>query len=347
MRPGPSGSGGARRLGQEYERLAMAVFAEHTRFEQYDEIYISPHLDDVVYSSGGHIAQQRKLGVRVLVVTLFGDGASDPLSKLADRFADFEARRKEDKAATERVDADCLWFNYPDFVFRKPGLGDVLRIAFPFMKLPPTSLQGDILRDVLALCETRLAPGGKLVFPLSVGFHPDHRIVFDVGRAVHGLGRFTVEFYEDIPYALAPVMVALRLRYLGLKTTTPLLRSAHEMNFALFRFFGVPWLTFIPTLIYTLVLFLVHGLLKSQDRLHGEPVPVRLEPQPIDDVIDDKVAAIRLYPSQTALFLTMDDSLYAMLKRDGGFAEARWRFPPFADQGARAARLGVAPQQAG
>ncbi len=323
----------------------MAVFAEHTRFEQYDEIYISPHLDDVVYSCGGRIAQQRKLGVRVLVVTLFGDGAADPLSKLADRFADFEARRKEDRAATARLDADCLWFNYPDFVFRRPGLGDVMRIAFPFMQLPPTPLQSDILRDVLALCDARLVSGGRVFFPFAVGFHPDHRIVFDVGRAVHATGRFDVEFYEDIPYALAPVMVALRLRYLGYSTKTPLFRSAHEMNFALFRFFRMPWLTFLPTLLYTLILLFVQRVLKSEDRLADELPPTRCPEQRIDDVIEDKVAAVRLYPTQTALFLAMDDSLYTMLRCDDGYFETRWRFPAYPGQASRLLRLGVSPHK--
>ncbi len=324
----------------------MAVFGEHTRFEQYDEIYISPHLDDAVYSCGGRIAQQRKRGVRVLVVTLFGDGETQPVSKLADKFSDYESRRSEDRAATSRIDADCLWFNYPDFVFRRPSLGDAMRIAFPFMKLPPTALQSDILRDVLALCEARLAPGGRVIFPFSVGFHPDHRIVFDVGRAVHATGRFEVEFYEDIPYVLAPVMLALRLRYLGVDTKTPLWRSAHEMNFALFRFFRMPWLTFVPTLFYTMLLLLVQRLLKAEDRLPGEPAPTRASDEPIDDVLEDKVAAVRLYPSQTVLFLAMDDSLYTLLERDGRYFEARWRFPAFAGT-ERAQRLGVASHKVG
>lgn len=317
----------------------MAVFAEHTRFEQYDEIYISPHLDDVVYSCGGRIAQQRKLGVRVLVVTLFGDGATEPVSQLTGRFADFETRRGEDRAALERLDADCLWFNYPDFVFRKPGFGDAMRIAFPFMKLPPSALQTDILRGLVALCEARLAPEGRVLFPLSVGFHPDHRITFDVGRALHDVARFTVEFYEDIPYALAPVMVSLRLRYLGLSVRTPVFRGAHEMNFALFRFFRMPWLTFFPTLLYTIILFVVYRVLGSEDRLEAEPVPERCTQRRIDDVIDDKVAAMRLYPTQTELFLAMDERLYTMLKGPDGYFERTWRFPAFPQTGARWRRL--------
>lgn len=326
--------------------------AEQCRFDRYDEIYVSPHLDDAIYSCAGRIAQQRRAGVRVLVVTLFGDGKNASLDTggavaaqgKQSRIGDFEARRLEDKAAMARVDADYVWLNEPDFVFRRPSLGDLARIAFPFLRLPPSEMQGRLLRALFVLCETKLAEHGRVVFPFAVGFHPDHRIAFDVGRAVHAEGRFKVEFYEDLPYALAPVMLALRLRYLGFgPTQTPLIQSAREMNFALFRFFRVPWLTFLPTLFYTLVLLWAQRLFQAQDRMRGESIPVRDAEYAIDDVIDDKVAAMRLYPTQTELFLTMDDGLYAMLREPQGFFERRWIFPRFVSPSERLSRLGVTP----
>ena len=320
--------------------------AEQCRFDRYDEIYVSPHLDDAVYSCAGRIAQQRRAGLRVLVVTLFGSGTSESTipgtGAASKRFGDFEVRRQEDRAAMARVDSDYVWLNEPDFVFRRPSVGDVVRIAFPFLRLPSSEMQVRLLRALTALCESRLAQGGRVVFPFAVGFHPDHRIAFDVGRAMHAGGRFPVEFYEDLPYALAPVMTALRLRYLGFgPTKTPLWRSAREMNFALFRFFGVPWLTFLPTLLYAWLLLLVQRIFQAQDRLRDEPAPVREHEYAIDDTIDDKVAAMRLYPTQTELFLAMDDRLYAMLREPGGYFERRWRFPSFPSPSERLRRLGL------
>jgi hypothetical protein len=181
-----------------------------------------------------------------------------------------------------------------------------------------------------------------VIFPLSVGFHPDHRIAFDVGRAVHALGRFSVLFYEDIPYTISPLMVALRFRYLGLsEQKTPLWRSAHDLNFALFRFFGVLWLTFLPSLFYTLMLLLSQRLTGILDRLEGEPAPVLHSTCQIDDVIDEKVAAMRLYPTQTELFLSMDDRIYDMLRGPEGFVERCWEFPRFAEPSSRLAAWGL------
>jgi hypothetical protein len=37
---------------------------------------------------------------------------------------------------------------------------------------------------------------------------------------------------------------------------------------------------------------------------------------------------MRLYPSQTAFFFALDDTLYDYLRRDGGFFEYSWRYPP-------------------
>jgi LmbE family N-acetylglucosaminyl deacetylase len=344
-REGPGARHGA-------ESTRGGPLAERLRSERYDEIYVSPHLDDVVYSCAGRIAQQRRAGKRVLVVTLFGDGAREPLSNLTGRFADFQARREEDRAALGRLDADYVWFNHPDFVFRRPSPGDLLRIALPFLRLPASELQRAIARELLELCERRLAERGQVLFPLAIGFHPDHRLTFDVGRALHACGRFAVEFYEDIPYALFPVMVALRLRYLGLPAPISLIRGAREMNDGLFRFFGLPWLTFLPTLLYLLALLGAQRLLRIQDRLRGEPPPTRLPDRQIDDVIENKVAAVRLYPTQTELFLAMDDRLYALLRAGaGGYLERSWRFPAFLQPSERVRKLGLAaagarPEQA-
>ncbi len=55
---------------------------------------------------------------------------------------------------------------------------------------------------------------------------------------------------------------------------------------------------------------------------------MRLHEQRIDDVIDDKVAAVRLYPSQTEVLLAMDDRLLRMLGGSAGYVERSWSFPP-------------------
>jgi LmbE family N-acetylglucosaminyl deacetylase len=323
----------------------MQPLAEHRRFERYDAIYFSPHLDDAVYSCGGQIAQQRKAGERVLVVTLFGDDTQAPRWGVAHRFGGFSARRAEDRAALARLDADYVWFNHPDCLFREASGGDILRAALPFLPLPRSELQEEITRDLSALCEARLAEGGRLSFPLAVGFHPDHRIVFEAGRALHARGQPGIEFYEDIPYALFPVMVALRLRALGVPMSTPFFRSVRELRDALVLLFGLPRsATLAGTLLYFPWFCALESLSRAHNGLGDEPAPAPLPARRIDDVIDDKVAAVCLYPSQTELLLAMDERLYALLGGDAGYLERSWRFPPPRDApSARKAELEHAP----
>ena len=322
----------------------MQIFAEHRRCVRYDEIYFSPHLDDVVYSCGGRITQQRRAGRKVLVVTVFGDDTQPPTSPVAYRYGDFRTRREEDCAALARLDADHVWFNHPDYLFRRPSTDDKLHAFFPFLRLPESTLLQEVTQDLLELCATSLAEGGRLSFPLAVGFHPDHRIVCDAGRAMHALGRHRVEFYEDVPYSHFPVLLSLRLRALGLPAATPFWRSTRELSEALVLFFGMsPTPTFLQTLCYFPLLSALELVSGAQDRFPDESPPVRLREARIEDVIDDKVAAVRLYPSQTEVLLAMDDRLYGILGSPSGFVERSWSFPPVGPSCTRLRRLGLHP----
>jgi LmbE family N-acetylglucosaminyl deacetylase len=277
----------------------------------------------------------------VLVVTLFGDDTQAPSSSVAHRYGGFQMRREEDRAALARLDADYVWFNHPDCLFRAPSVGDRLRAVLPFLPLSDSDLQGELTRDISALGEARLAEGGRLLFPLAVGFHPDHRIVFEVGRALHARGQQQVEFYEDIPYALFPVMVALRLRSLGVAMRTPFWRSVRGLSDALVLFLGLPRIpTTVGTLLYFPWMCAFESLSGVQDRFADEPAPTPLPPQRIDDVIDDKVAAVRLYPSQSELLLAMDERLYELLGGDGGYLERSWRLPTFSRTAERLRKYG-------
>lgn len=307
----------------------MAFFRERLRHQWYDEIHISPHMDDAVYSSGGRIAQLTRAGKRVLVVTLFGTGTqSREASAGKNRFANYEARWEEEQAAMERLGADYAWLNDPELLFRKTSLREVGRLLLPFLPLAAGELHAHLCAVVLELCEQRLAPGGTILFPFAVGFHPDHRIAFDVGRAVHALGRFDVEFYEDVSYSYQSSFMALRLTYLGIPTKTGVLRTSFELNEFVFRYVGaLKWLAFPATFGYVLALFAARAVHGGEDRLPGEGLPRRVT-RCIVDAIDDKVAAMRLYPTQTGHFFAMDDTLYDVLRRNGTFEEHSWIFPP-------------------
>ncbi|HEX6242520.1 MAG TPA: PIG-L family deacetylase [Polyangiales bacterium] len=306
----------------------MSYFFEQLRHERYDEIHISPHMDDSAYSCAGRILQRRREGARVLVVTVFGNGKQQLDSSDKGTFSDYIKRLEEERAVMQRMDVDHVWLNYPELLFRKNDAGSVMRFLFPFMGLSG-SVHDELFETLLALIGQRLSPGGEVWFPFGVGFHPDHRVLFDVGRAVHGLGRFRVTFYEDVPYATVPALRALRLAYLGAPASFGLWRATRDLNVFLFRNFGV-WraLTWLPILIYLCLLIALHALMRTLDRKPDEPLP-QLTVREIGDVIAEKADVMRLYPSQTAFFMTLGPELVEMIKFEGRSQELSWRFPPF------------------
>src|ERR1700694_5818976 len=88
-------------------------------------IFLSPHLDDVVYSCGGTLGVQVSAGLRPLVITVFGGAPTTPVEfspfalethrKMGfrqDAQAAIATRRREDAAALDYLHADCLWLHY-------------------------------------------------------------------------------------------------------------------------------------------------------------------------------------------------------------------------------------------
>jgi LmbE family N-acetylglucosaminyl deacetylase len=307
----------------------MAMARQQLRASRYDAIYISPHMDDAGYSCGGRILQQRQRGLRVLVVTLFGTGEPVPGNEdVQHRFADYKQRAAEEEAVMAALDADFIWLNLPELLFRPKPMADVFRFALPCLPLAPSAIEAQLFARLLAIFQAHLVPGGEVHFPHGVGFHPDHRIVTDVGRTFHALGLIQVVFYEDVPYSTVPAFVSLRARTLGLSASAPLLTAAQSVSHFVFRSFGLWAKLAVPLLwLYFAFLLFFQAISRKEDRAPGEPPPVpdRLD---IADVIHRKVAMMRLYPSQTAFFFALDDTLYDYLRRDGGFFEYSWRYPP-------------------
>ena len=151
------------------------------RFDRYDEIVVSPHLDDAIYSCGGTILAARELGRRVLVITVFGHGRGDspPAEGL---FGDYVAREAEDREAMAIVDADYVWLDLPELAFRPRTMRDRLAQLSPRRPEkddPAFVLARDRVRELVAALA---ADGANVAFPLGIGFHPDHRLQLWCGK---------------------------------------------------------------------------------------------------------------------------------------------------------------------
>jgi LmbE family N-acetylglucosaminyl deacetylase len=168
----------------------------------YRAIFISPHLDDAVFSSGGRIAQLATEGP-VLVVNLFTRYLADIKIHGAVMGAE---RHQEEQAAAAFLGFESLNLDELDAPFRRETyhkLGNLFRppVAADMEWLP--SLRARLF-DMLSGIDVE-----QLYVPLGIGWHVDHVLthqVFDTWAK-----RDKLLYYEDAPYCSIPHATRYRL----------------------------------------------------------------------------------------------------------------------------------------
>lgn len=294
-------------------------------------------MDDAVYSCGGQIALARSAGTRVLVVTLFGNGEADERGQ--GLFGDISRRKREELAAMEHLDADYVWLNFPDMLCRRAGPRELLSYIIPFMRPTPDALLERMHAAIYALCARLLAPNGRVYFPLGIGFHPDHRRAFEVGRLLQAVPNWPVAFYEDVPYAQVQALREDRLRHLGWHGPSALFRDTREIHAFVFPR-SKPW--YRPLSWTSIFVHLVMGRILFRLVGRADPIAGKLTllERDISTVVAKKILAIRDYASQTDFFFPRGEGIREVLARthDGRYVERFWTVSPdVLDQGARAA----------
>jgi len=172
-------------------------------------IYLSPHLDDAIYSCGGKIAQDCAHGDRVEVWTVF---AADPPVDLTPFARELHTRwgtgldavsrrRKEDSMACGILGADYRHLAYLDCIYRSvPESGTpVITRNEDLFTASPAQEKGLVrqIRDTLRELNPYHLP---MFCPLGIGMHVDHRILRDAAEE-SGL---PLVYYADFPYAADP-----------------------------------------------------------------------------------------------------------------------------------------------
>jgi len=170
-------------------------------------IYLSPHLDDVVYSCGGLIWEQVQTGIQVEIWTVCAGNVEGQLSPYAQslhtrwqtgpeavavrRAEDLEACRELGVVATHLDIPDCIYRRLPD-----SGAPVVERDEDLFSLLKPGEVY--LVKELTDRLEKSIPLHASLVCPLAMGGHMDHRLA---RMAAEALNR-PLWFYADFPYVL-------------------------------------------------------------------------------------------------------------------------------------------------
>jgi len=186
-------------------------------------IYLAPHFDDAALSCGGSIGVQRQAGPQVLVITIFGgtgqaQGALSPFATQLQSETGLGAnveeaiarRRAEDAAACQLLDADYLWLDFPDAIYRGYNSREALFGSLDRADVGIEEQLAAILLDIHSR-----APLSVIYAPLGVGHHVDHQLVCSAADRL-AQQKANIKFYEDFPYVATSGALEDRQRELGL-----------------------------------------------------------------------------------------------------------------------------------
>ncbi len=169
-------------------------------------IFISPHFDDAALSCGGLIWQLTQTGAQVEIWTIMAGFPPD------ENYSDFanqnhtawgsagrEAillRRQEDQSACQVLNTTFRYFDWPDAIYRrqKNGRPIVDNNATLFNATP----EGSLVKEISSTLKSAIPRYVRVVAPLSLGGHIDHRAVFEAVESQN----LAQAYYADYPYIL-------------------------------------------------------------------------------------------------------------------------------------------------
>jgi len=174
---------------------------------KYNIMYISPHLDDVVFSCSQLIRNQIKSNNKILITTIFtnySDTHNNP-------FLNGKIRFKEDLNALKNLNVKGNYLNYSELMVRNnleeytllALILDLIQIFLNFDKY--NKLINSINTELQKIIDKNKIK--SIYIPLGIGFHPDHLITY---RACCNLKNVKIYGYEEFPYSQNKIYCFLR-----------------------------------------------------------------------------------------------------------------------------------------
>jgi LmbE family N-acetylglucosaminyl deacetylase len=172
-------------------------------------IFLSPHLDDAVYSCGGLISYLSENGIAVEIWTIFSD--QEPDESLLTEYAQtlhqrwetgnqsYNLRKIEDTIACKTVGAKQEHLGFYDCIYRtlpKTGKPVVSSNEDLFGRVDPA--EEPLMELITEAMLFRLTEPSIWVCPLGVGNHIDHQITRQAAEATRKL----MLYYADLPHAI-------------------------------------------------------------------------------------------------------------------------------------------------
>ena len=189
---------------------------------KYDCIYVSPHLDDAVFSASGSIIKNIQDKKSVLIITIFTEGKKNigksycidnNSNQIYKNLVCSDNRKKEDIEIMNKLGVDYIHLNTPDILNRHmimnilsmnmaPSNNNLITQDMDFFKKYSMNL--------VLILKKYYKKNTIIYFPLGSGNHPDHLLIHTIGMKINN--KFNILFYEDMPYSFYPIHLKYRLK---------------------------------------------------------------------------------------------------------------------------------------
>lgn len=185
--------------------------------------FVSPHLDDAIFSAGGLMNDLNVNGVPTTLINVFTKPSKGPYSMSVKRFmlrcgyqnAEklYKERLLEDREAAKKVGAKVINLGFVDALWRRKGVNGLLKslsnvlpeldyvypvfklsLAFGKISFKDVNLVSQIANKITKI--TCLKKDAYIFIPVATGPHIDHKVVRKVGDL---LGNRVV-YWADYPY---------------------------------------------------------------------------------------------------------------------------------------------------
>jgi LmbE family N-acetylglucosaminyl deacetylase len=202
----------------------MSIAVDLQALSPCDSLYVSPHHDDVVLSCGARLLADAAQGLRILVVTVFGE----------------EARPWPEVGALARADLRRISLGLPD----ARGRSDYYSSFQALVEGRRADDDGWVKQLAQALSDIgHRSKATQVYVPLGVGSHIDHRLSHEASlRALQSGDGRNVFLYEERPEAFVRGAVRVRLGQVGARLPPAAAQAADRARLApfLWRFHVAP-----------------------------------------------------------------------------------------------------------
>ena len=204
-------------------------------------LFISPHLDDVVFSLSDYISNMIAKNHLIIIATVFTKSNLSILENLTGDYylyGDYKTRVLEDKNAIKSINKNIIieHLDFPEEIFRKHYntiyTPLIIKINFIIKKYNVE----------------------KIYFPLAIGNHTDHKIVYNVSQFYKN--KFNTYYYFDYPYCAIDLNTKFYLSTLGNFQKIYFIDICNFMNHPIYN--STPKLFLFLKMVFNIFLYLIH-----------------------------------------------------------------------------------------